>query len=483
MYNLLMSHNVEEWELPEGQVSYATFSLARFLEYTEKQIEDRLQPVGQAAFDFVALLPAVFMSELQFEGDKGFVHFRVGKVTELSIDKNEIHYKFQIYRNAGRLFITNRTHFEAAFEMGRMEIHRTHWAIKQRHLAQALDTVGFQGWTGTLFGPGGIGAPPPPGISTSVVVPPPPAPKPIPVIPPPPMIDLPPVPIPPAPETIVDSVEAFVTAIMRLETEPDEEIFFRGHGNKEKYKLIPTLFRKHENGSYRYLPKEDILVRELLTARPAEFSTDKYMLDHLVRMQHYGLPTRLLDVSSNPLVALYFSCSDMESDTSGNEIPGEVIILSTKTSDVKFFDSDKVSCITCLSLLTDAQKNLLNTELSSEDFKDTDPGKRLLDAIKREKPHFQEEIDPKHLKEILFVRGRLTHERISSQSGAFLLFGLNAILEETGHSHLNVRRITVRNKAHILKGLARFNIKASTVYPGIEKTATDITRLHELPVS
>ncbi|MCS5960637.1 hypothetical protein LNP74_16615 [Klebsiella pneumoniae subsp. pneumoniae] len=38
------------------------------------------------------------------------------------------------------------------------------------------------------------------------------------------------------------------------------------------------------------------MINELLTVQPAEFMNDRYMLDKLVRMQHYGLPTRLLDV-------------------------------------------------------------------------------------------------------------------------------------------------------------------------------------------
>lgn len=56
---------------------------------------------------------------------------------------------------------------------------------------------------------------------------------------------------------------------------------------------------------------------------PKEFQGMNSILDKLVEMQHYNLPTRLLDVSSNALVALLFACQDFESD-------GEVIIFKEK---------------------------------------------------------------------------------------------------------------------------------------------------------
>lgn len=47
----------------------------------------------------------------------------------------------------------------------------------------------------------------------------------------------------------------------------DEEIFYRGHSDSS-YELAPSLFRKYENGNYKFLHNEINLVKEALSARP-----------------------------------------------------------------------------------------------------------------------------------------------------------------------------------------------------------------------
>ena len=112
-------------------------------------------------------------------------------------------------------------------------------------------------------------------------------------------------PLPASEEIRISSVSEFIEKIVQRDKEVGTETFYRGHANKD-WELLPSIFRT-PNG----VEKERLLFYDMVAHEPQSFSECKPTLDYLVQMQHYGLPTRLLDMTMNPLVALYFACQSV----------------------------------------------------------------------------------------------------------------------------------------------------------------------------
>ena len=89
---------------------------------------------------------------------------------------------------------------------------------------------------------------------------------------------------------------------------PLDKLYFRGQVDKE-WQLLPGIFRKDV-----LLIDECEAIRNVGLQLWNELSICKSYLERLVYLQHYGMWTRLLDVTFNPLIALFMACSGTESE-------------------------------------------------------------------------------------------------------------------------------------------------------------------------
>lgn len=280
---------------------------------------------------------------------------------------------------------------------------------------------------------------------------------------------------------MITTVSGFVEEI--LERSASEKIItaYRGHGSSD-FVLKPSIFRAASTRE-----NEDILLRELIAAHPEDFNGDTSALEMLVRMQHYSLPTRLLDVSFNPLVALYFACESVKKRQftirSGKrtsrtvEKDGDVVILTINKRNVRYFDSDAVSCLANLARLSWRYKKKIDTSLTIEEFNDSTPIKRLTHFILQEKNGFLPEIDPYDLDSIILVKPKQNNKRILAQAGAFFAFGLDEEIESGSRDGITVEKLRVSGgaKSSILKDLDKLGINEKTMFPEIERAARYIT--------
>jgi hypothetical protein len=108
--------------------------------------------------------------------------------------------------------------------------------------------------------------------------------------------------------------------------------FYRGHGSIN-FEMQPSVYRVIDGKSYR--DSEYHLYQDMLHRNPSAFSEDKTIFEKLIRMQHYGLPTRLLDVTENSSAALFFACNGERE----NDVDGKVFFFGIDKSNVIYADA------------------------------------------------------------------------------------------------------------------------------------------------
>lgn len=247
-------------------------------------------------------------------------------------------------------------------------------------------------------------------------------------------------------------IEFYTKLTLQCDNESELKYFFRGHSD-HTYQSKPSIFR-----DINIIKNERSMYHEAIRNNPFEFTEDMSTFDKLVKMQHYELPTRLLDITTNPLVALYFACKGSENKD------GAVMIFPMSNEQIKYYDSDSI-CI------------LSNIAKCHEDFNFEKDKDRLVNEIKRDKPNFKGDfLEKDATNEVYCVLPKLNNDRIIRQNGAFFIFGMGKTKNEP--AELKDEPITIKIKAEskkdILKELQMLGIDEATLFPETDKIMKQI---------
>lgn len=287
----------------------------------------------------------------------------------------------------------------------------------------------------------------------------------------------------------IKSVGDFLKTISEIKSKSENQystFFFRGQ-EVDFWKVEPSVFRDN------MLSVEHNLLSEPLRRTPDEFSGMIDEFEIMEKYQHYGMCTRLLDITTNPLVALYFACLPHgeeeymildEDDTNGERLkkvkqePFGVVYFKEELAPIPS-DDIKIKIILHLARLDLDEKNIASV-LESLFLR------QIIFEDQKEKWQSEEGFKEfvKIVQSTYTVMPILSNQRLLRQSGAFLLPGKFNFTVEKGHinegkihkSECNMRNefekdffyIGSENKERILYELDDCNINQSYLFPELE---------------
>ena len=268
--------------------------------------------------------------------------------------------------------------------------------------------------------------------------------------------------------------------------------YYRGEESHSP-SLTPGAMR---NSGFRAF--EANMLIDMISRRPEDFAHDNTAIGQMVIAQHYGLPTRLLDVTRNPLVAMFHAAVG-----AGD---GRVHVFALPLSMVKPFNSATVSVLANFARLPRGEQNLLLGKSDEETNDDVTPGSdrpgifmgygealsHLYQLIQLEKPSFAHRIEPQDFLRVFVVEPQQSFERLRAQSGAFLLSAFHEGFDEesirkwnqdgAGYHHY-ILSVPIEAKQGIREQLSEVDITQESLSPSLEATADAITRVYRSPAS
>lgn len=256
-------------------------------------------------------------------------------------------------------------------------------------------------------------------------------------------------------ETVVGTLGEYMNFVEQQGTR-----WYRGCGDAS-YKLIPSLYR-HPQGktSASLLELESSIIKRFkqrsmpYLSAPLRENDD---LSSLFLMQHFGIPTRLLDWTENPYIALYFALAGAryKRRKTGSQYQVDVTIWSL---DPDVWNGKALDFDPSPGVISPPDEDLLNGYLPTE-------------SVGHRKP------------EPVALYGVYNSQRIVAQRGVFTLFGTSVKPMEQSYKDndypqncLLKLKIEKSNIGNMLSALVKIGFTDSVVYPDLTGLAKEIKR-------
>ena len=259
---------------------------------------------------------------------------------------------------------------------------------------------------------------------------------------------------------------SFIQTIKDVECKGDDNqvisfkqkgVYYRGQPDI-KQELRPGLFRKKDGNNI--VGKEYELLQQAQRIAYYELSKCNTYTEKLIILQHYGLLTRLLDITFNPLIALYFACLDCFDKKEANGV-----VYCGHINDTS---QDAVETVSKMAFLLKDY----NTEFSLEVLRKYLPSNENESVLLKSlcMPHY--------------VYPPLNNSRITSQNGAFLIAPF--LKKDRDNNFIKIREyefeigngdklfynnraiIPYDKKNTILEELTEFGIDEGSIYPELD---------------